>query len=192
MTESNQITLLLGRAVGGDQRAVDALFPLVYQQLKKIAQNKLRPERPDHTLNATALVHEAYLKLINQDQVNWQNRTHFFALAATAMRRILVDYARNRKAGKRGGDEVLITLNEEIMSSSTKAERLVDLDEALKRLEVIHERQCKVVELRFFGGLKEDEIAEALNISLATVKRDWRLSRAWLARELSSTSEKPV
>jgi len=184
MADRQQITRLLGQVVGGDRGAVESLFPLVYDHLRKIAQNKLRSERPDHTLNATALVHEAYIKLVNQEQVDFQNRAHFFAVAATAMRRILVDYARGRAAGKRGGGEILITFNEEIMSSEAKAEQLVDLDEALKRLESIHERQGRVVELRFFGGLKEDEIAESLNVSLATVKRDWRMARAWLAREL--------
>jgi RNA polymerase sigma factor (TIGR02999 family) len=163
---------------------------MVYGQLRKIAQNQLKVERKDHTLNATALVHEAYLKLVNQEQVTWQNRVHFYALAATAMRRILVDYARSRKAGKRGGDEIVITLNEQVMSGDTKAEQLLELDDALNRLEQIHQRQCKVVELRFFAGLKEDEIAESLNISLATVKRDWRLARAWLARELGASGDK--
>ena len=184
MIDNTQITRLLGRVVGGDREAVDILFPMVYEHLRKLAQNQLRQERKDHTLNATALVHEAYLKLVDQHEVSWQNRVHFYALAATAMRRILIDYARRRKAGKRGGDQVQITLNEEIMSSDTKTDRLIELDEALNRLETVHPRQCKVVELRFFAGLKEDEIAESMNVSVATVKRDWRLARAWLAREL--------
>jgi len=186
MSDQEQITRLLVRAAGGDRKAVDDLFPVVYQQLRKIAQNKLRPERANHTLNATALVHEAYIKLINQEQMEWQNRAHFYAIAATAMRRILVDYARNRNAEKRGGGNVFITLNDEIMSAETKAERIVELDDAIGRLEAINERQAKVVVLRFFGGLKESEIGESLNISLATVKRDWRLARAWLARELGN------
>jgi RNA polymerase sigma factor (TIGR02999 family) len=186
MLETVQITRLLGRVAGGDSNAVESLFPIVYNNLRQIAQNQLRPERADHTLNATALVHEAYLKLVDQQRITWQNRAHFFALAATAMRRILVDYARNRKADKRGGGEVVITLNEEFMRGETRAEELIDLDEALQRLEAVNERHSKVVVLRFFGGLTEDEIAEALNISTATVKRDWRLARAWLARELGT------
>jgi RNA polymerase sigma factor (TIGR02999 family) len=186
MTDYQQITLLLGRAVGGDQDALNSLFPLVYNGLRSIAQNQLRMERKDHTLNATALVHEAYLKLVNQQEVTWQNRVHFFAVAATAMRRILVDYARARQAGKRGGKDVVITLNEEIMSGETRAGQLLELDDALHRLQALHERQSRVVELRFFAGLKEDEIAESLNISVATVKRDWRLARAWLAREMGA------
>jgi RNA polymerase sigma factor (TIGR02999 family) len=186
MVDSTQITRLLSKLVGGDDRAADALFPLVYDHLRRIAQNQLRSERKDHTLNATALVHEAYLKLIDQDQVDWQNRVHFYAIAARAMRRILVDYARRRQAGKRGGDQVLVTFNEELMSAEAKAEQIIELDDAMNRLAEIHPRQQKVVELRFFAGLKEDEIAESLKISPATVKRDWRLARAWLARELSS------
>ena len=189
MSEEREITRLLGRVVGGDQDAVNVLFPMVYNQLRSIAQNHLRLERKDHTLNATALVHEAYLKLIKQEEVSWQNRVHFFALAATAMRRILIDYARARQAGKRGGNEAVITLNEEVMPGEAKAEKLLELDAALTRLEGLHARQCKVVELRFFAGLKEDEIAESLNISLATVKRDWRMARAWLARELGAAEE---
>lgn len=192
MTENRQITRLLGRVVGGDQEAVNDLFPLVYNQLRGLAQNQLRGERKDHTLNATALVHEAYLKLVKQEEVDWQNRVHFFAVAATAMRRILIDYARARHAGKRGGPDVAITLNEELMPGEAKAERLLELDHALTRLEGLDQRQSKVVELRFFAGLKEDEIAENLGISLATVKRDWRLARAWLARELGAEGDGPV
>jgi len=192
MTENRQITRLLGRVVGGDQEAVRDLFPLVYNQLRGLAQNQLRGERKDHTLNATALVHEAYLKLIKQEEVDWQNRVHFFAVAATAMRRILIDYARARQAGKRGGPEAAITLNEELMPGEAKAERLLELDDALTRLESLNQRQGKVVELRFFAGLKEDEIAEHLGISLATVKRDWRLARAWLARELGADDHDSV
>jgi RNA polymerase sigma factor (TIGR02999 family) len=186
MSDPVQITRLLSQVVGGDERAANVLFPMVYDHLRSIARNQLQSERKDHTLNATALVHEAYLKLVDQTQVNWQNRVHFYAVAAGAMRRILVDYARRRQAGKRGGDQVLVTFNEELMSAEAKAEQIIELDDALNRLAEVHPRQQKVVELRFFAGLKEDEIAESLRISLATVKRDWRLARAWLARELNS------
>ena len=189
MSDIEQITRLLGRVSGGDTNAVESLFPIVYNNLRRIAQNQLRPERADHTLNATALVHEAYLKLVNQERMTWQNRAHFYALAATAMRRILVDYARSRQADKRGGGEVVITLNEEFMRGATRPEVLLDLDAALDRLKDLHERQSQVVVMRFFGGLKEDEIAEALHISVATVKRDWRLARAWLARELGTETD---
>ena len=186
MPVQEQITQLLGQLAGGDRSVVDAILPLVYEELRRMAHGQLRGERKDHTLNATALVHEAYLKLVNQDQVNWQNRAHFLAIAAQAMRRILISYARGRLAEKRGSGEPAVTFNDEFMGQEARAGELVALDEALVRLKAVSERQCRVVELRFFGGLTESEIAEAIGVSTPTVKRDWRMARAWLSRELDS------
>lgn len=169
---------------GGNRAVVNALMPLVYDELHRIAQNRLRGERSDHTLNATALVNEAYLKLIDQTRVTWQNRAHFYAIAAQAMRRILVNYAEARKAEKRGGGQGLVTFNDDLMGKETRAEELIDLDEALTRLKLLSERQAAVVEYHFFGGLTHEEIAEVLVVSLPTVRRDWRLAKAWLTREL--------
>lgn len=188
MAVQEQITQLLGQLVGGDRSVVDAILPLVYDELRRMAQGQLRGERPDHTLNATALVHEAYLKLVNQNQVNWQNRAHFLAIAAQAMRRILISYARARLAEKRGRGEPAVTFNDELMGKEANAGELIALDEALVKLQSASERQCRVVELRFFGGLTESEIAEVMGISVPTVKRDWRLARAWLSRELDSAA----
>ncbi len=180
----NRITLLLGKLTEGNRGIVDALLPLVYDELRKLAQWQLRGERPDHTLSATALVHEAYLKLVDQDQVTWQNRAHFFAIAAQAMRRILINYAQSRMAQKRGGGEPVVTFNEELMQAEAKAEDLLALDEALNKLESLSPRQSQIVEYRFFGGLNHQEIAEVLKMSEPTVRREWRLARAWLSREL--------
>jgi len=184
MQVKDQITQLLIEVEGGDPRAVDVLFPLVYGELRAMARGQLRGEREGHTLNATALVHEAYTKLVRQSQANWQNRAHFLAVAAQAMRRILINYANGRLAAKRGGGQPAVTLNEELFSEQHRTEQLVALDSALARLQELNERQARIVELRFFGGLTEKEIAEVLKISVPTVKRDWRVARAWLAREL--------
>lgn len=180
-----QITELLGQLQDGDRRVVDKLLPLVYNQMKLMAGKQLRHERPDHTLNATALVHEAYLKLVDQTRVQWQNRAHFLAIAAQAMRRILINYANARLAEKRGAGQAVVTFNEELFNHEAKAGDLVALDEALRRLKELNERQSKVVEYRFFGGLTQEEIAEVLEVSVPTVRRDWRLARAWLSRELA-------
>jgi RNA polymerase sigma factor (TIGR02999 family) len=180
------ITGMLVQATRGDQAVVDGLMPLVYDQLRDLAEKQLARERPDHTLGATALVHEAYFKLVDQKRVTWQNRAHFFAIAARAMRRILINYARSRMAEKRGGGQAVATLDEDFMGHSGRAEELVDLDDALSRLGAMNERQSKVVEYRFFGGLKDKEIAQVLGISIPSVRRDWRLARAWLSRELRS------
>lgn len=179
-----QVTELLQQLTGGNRTVVDALMPLVYGELQRAAHFKLRGERPDHTLNTTGLVHEAYLKLVNQRDVTWQNRAHFLAIAAQAMRRILINYAESRRAQKRGGGQPIVTFNEESLVGEARAEELIDLDEALERLKVLNERQSRIVELRFFGGLTNDEIAEALGVSEPTVRRDWRLARAWLSREM--------
>jgi RNA polymerase sigma factor (TIGR02999 family) len=186
MRQDQATTQMLLDLSGGDRSLVDALMPLVYDELHKIAQRSLHSERRDHTLNATALVNEAYLKLIDQTRVTWQNRAHFYAIAAQAMRRILVNYAQARKAQKRGGGEALVTFNDDLMGKETRAGELVDLDEALTRLKVLSERQAAVVEYHFFGGLTHEEIAEVLAVSLPTVRRDWRLAKAWLTRELKT------
>ena len=164
---------------------VDELTPLVYQELKRIAGGQLRRERQGHTLQATALVHEAYMKLVDQRDVNWRNRSHFFALAAQAMRRILMDYAKSRGREKRGGGVHKTSLDEALIVAEDRSSTLVAIDEALTRLEELDQRQAKVVELRFFGGLSVEETAEALGISAPTVKREWAMAKAWLYRELS-------
>ncbi len=171
---------------GGNRDALDQLLPFVYDELHRQASRYLRRERSDHTLQTTALIHEAYLKLIDQREVEWQNRAHFFAVAAQAMRRILVDYARTRKREKRGGDDVKLQLDEAInVSTGEKSIDLVALDEALARLSGYDERQAKVVELRYFSGMTEEETAEVLGISPATVRRDWNMAKAWLYSRLT-------
>jgi RNA polymerase sigma factor (TIGR02999 family) len=185
VTHQVHITELLGELTGGNRTVVDSLLPLVYDELHEMAGRQLRRERPDHTLNATALVHEAYLKLVDQKKVNWQNRAHFFGIASLAMRRILINYAQMHVAEKRGGNNIFVTFDEAVSPRESKAEELLVLDEALKRLEQLNERQAKVVEYRFFGGLTQEEIAEVLNVSVPTIRRDWRLARAWLSRELN-------
>jgi RNA polymerase sigma factor (TIGR02999 family) len=184
----NQITQLLGQVTEGDRNAVNVLLPLVYDELRRLAGYQLKGERKDHTLNATALVHEAYLKLVRQSQVTWQNRAHFLAVAAQAMRRILINYASARLADKRGGGAPMVTFDESSLGNEARADELVALDEALTRLKALDERQALVVEYRFFGGLTHEEIAEVLGISVPTVKRDWRMARAWLSRELGAGS----
>lgn len=186
MSLQSQVTILLEKIGEGDGRAIDELLPLVYDQLKAIAGNQLKNERPNHTLNTTALVHEAYLKLVHQDRASWENRAHFFAIAAQAMRRVLITYAKGRLAQKRGGGEPIVTFNEEVMSGDVRANELVALDKALNQLNEMSPRQGKIVELRFFGGLTEPEIAKLMKISESTVKREWRVARAWLNRELNN------
>jgi RNA polymerase sigma factor (TIGR02999 family) len=180
----SEFTILLQELSGGSDRVVDEMLPLIYDELHQLAQRKLVRERKGHTLNATALVHEAYMKLVDQTRVNWQNRAHFIAIAAQAMRRILINYAQQRKARKRGGGEALVTFMEENVAREARPDELIALDEALHRLSEMNERQGKVVEYWFFGGLTHEEIAEVLNVSLPTVRRDWRLARAWLTKEL--------
>lgn len=187
MTNKENITQLLEELTGGNHAAVDALMPLVYDELHQVAHMQLRKERRNHTLNATALVHEAYFKLVDQTKVNWQNRAHFFAIASQAMRRILINYAYQRKAQKRGGEDVKITFVDENIMRESKPEELLALDEALNKLKLINERQSKIIEYWFFVGLTHEEIAEVLGISVPTVRRDWRLARAWLSRELKKT-----
>lgn len=179
-----EVTQLLLEWSGGDEEALDQLLPVVYDELRRLAHYHLRRERADHTLSTTALVHEAYLKLVDQHQVDWQNRAHFFAIAAQAMRRILLKYARRRQALKRGAGQVRLSLDKVDLISEARSEELIALDEALSRLEVMDERLGRIVEYRYFGGLTIDETAEVLDLSPATVKRDWRTARAWLYREL--------
>lgn len=186
MPPSANITRLLLDWRSGNQQALDELFPHVYDELKQIAHLHLRKERDDHTLNTTGLVHEAYLKLVDIQQVQWQDRSHFFAVAARAMRRILVSYARQHNAQKRGGRERPMSLDENLVLTSDRAKELLDLDDALRRLAVLNERLAQVVELRFFGGLSIEETATALDVSVNTVKRDWQKAKAWLHRELQT------
>jgi RNA polymerase sigma factor (TIGR02999 family) len=179
------VTELLLKLSGGNRAVVDELTPFLYRELKRIAAVQLRSERPNHTLVATALVHEAYLKLVDQRQVTWRNRAHFFGVAAQLMRRILLDYAKGRGCGKRGGDVHRTSLDEALVVSYDRAYELVEIDVALERLEALDQRQAKVVEMRFFGGLSVEETAEALGVSEPTVKREWAMAKAWLHRELS-------
>lgn len=166
---------------------MDDLLPLVYDELKKIAARQLRSERPEHTLCTTALVHEAWVELSNLDRIKWQNRSHYLALAAQAMRRVLIDHAVARRAQKRGGGQHLESLEGDAVSMvQERATELLDLDAALERLAALDERQARIVECRFFAGMSIEETATALDVSPATVKREWALARAWLNRELST------
>jgi len=178
------VTDLLVNWGKGDKEALNKLMPLVYDELHKLASRYLRRERPDHTLQTTALVHEAYLKLVDQRKANWENRVQFFAVAAQLMRRILVDYARGHRASKRGGDLCKLSLDEGLVSSEEKGAELLALDEALGKLAVLDSQQSRVVELRVFAGLTLEETAQALNISPRTVRREWGMAKAWLHREI--------
>jgi RNA polymerase sigma factor (TIGR02999 family) len=180
-----QVTELLVAWGNGDPHALEELMPLVYRELRRLAHGRLGRERPDHTLQTTALVHEAYLRLVDQQEANWQNRTQFFAVAAQMMRRILVDYARARQYGKRGGGAQNVELDEAMVVSRDRAAAVVALDELLMSLAELDPRMSRVVELRFFGGLSVEETAEILRISPGTVKRDWTLAKAWLQREMT-------
>ncbi len=168
----------------GDQEALNKLMPLVYDELHRLASRYLRHERPGHTLQTTALVHEAYLKLVDERNANWQNRVHFFAAAAQVMRHVLVDYARSRRASKRGGDYCRLSLDEARISSEEKDADLLALNDALNNLAAIDPQQSRVVELRVFGGLTVEETAEALGISPRTVKREWSMAKAWLHKQI--------
>jgi RNA polymerase sigma factor (TIGR02999 family) len=183
---SKQITRLLEQWSNGDAEVLDDLMPLVYLELRRQASGYLRRERPNHTLQPTALINEAYLKLIGQRDVKWQNRAHFFAFAAQAMRHILVDYARERKREKRGGAPENLPLDEALtIVSQEKSIDLVALDEALNKLAAFDERQARVVELRYFSGLSIEETAEVLHVSNVTVRRDWNMAKAWLHQEIT-------
>jgi RNA polymerase sigma factor (TIGR02999 family) len=183
---AHDITEMLQEWRDGKKEVLDKLLPLVYSELRRQAARHLRRERKDHTLQTTALIHEAYLKLVDQRNMRWESRTHFFAIASQAMRRILVDYARTRKREKRGGHDVRLSLGAaEALASNEKPVDLVALDEALTRLAAIDEQQSRVVELRYFSGLSLEETATILNISRATAAREWSLAKAWLHRELT-------
>jgi RNA polymerase sigma-70 factor (ECF subfamily) len=181
---SDKITQLLIAWRNGEAKALDDLMPLVHRELKRIARNFMRRQHVGHTLQTTALVNEAFVRLVDSDKVNWQDRSHFFAISAQLMRRVLVDAARRKNSAKRGGERVQVTLADDLRSDDTDQVDVVAIDDALKRLARLNQRQCQIVELRYFGGLTEDEIAETLNISARTVRRDWNLARAWLYREL--------
>jgi RNA polymerase sigma factor (TIGR02999 family) len=171
---------------GGDSEAPARLMPLVYEELRQLARQYLQSERPDHTLQATGLVHEAYLRLVDQSTTTWQNRAHFFGVAAQVMRRILVDYARSHRAEKRGGGWDKLVFDEALAPSAERSIDLIALDDALKDLLALDPRQSQIVELRFFGGLTNEEVGEVLDVSPRTVKREWRMAKAWLRREIFS------
>lgn len=181
---TGEFTRMLVRVREGDEGAFNEILPYVYGELKQIAHRQLQRERSGHTLSTTALVHEAYLRLLGHENVEWQDRAHFRAVAAQAMRRILVDYARRRYAQKRGGRKQPLTLDEKAIAVEAQAEMLVTLDQAMTRLEALNARLCRVVEYRFFGGLTEVEIASVLDVSDRTVRRDWVKARAWLFKEI--------
>ena len=179
------VTKLLAQWSNGDQGALEALIPLVYEELRRVARYYLKQEKQNHTLSSTALVHEAYLRLVNQKEVTWQNRAHFFAVAAQMMRRILVDHARRRGYAKRGGGAMTLALEEAVATPQRREIDLVALDDALDSLAKLDQRQSRMVELRFFGGLSIEETSEVLGVSMPTVKREWASARAWLYREIS-------
>jgi RNA polymerase sigma factor (TIGR02999 family) len=184
MLPSNKkdFTEALQRFDNKNRKDADRLFPIVYDQLKSLAKVYMSRENIDHTLDATGLVHEAYFKMVDQSRVDWQGKTHFFAVGATAMRRILVDYARAKKRVKRGGDQVRVDLEEGKAISIHNDEHIIIIDDAITALEKIDKRQSEIVELRFFGGLTVKEVAEAMNISKRTVEGDWTMAKAWLQR----------
>jgi RNA polymerase sigma-70 factor (ECF subfamily) len=185
MSPPENVTQLLIAWNGGDKDALDKLLPIVYDELRRQAARYLRRERPGHTLQTTALIHEAYLRLIDQKSVHWQNRAQFFGIAAQMMRRILVDHARTKHRAKRGGSDIRVSLTDATSVTKGPDLDLVELDDALNRLAEIDPQQSKIVELKFFSGLNVEETAAALQISPATVKRDWKVAKAWLYREIS-------
>lgn len=181
-----QLTQLLEQWQEGNQEALESLMPVVYSELKRLAGSYLRRERPDHTLQSAALVNEAYLRLIEQRDTRWQNRAHFYGIAAQAMRRILADHARGHNAAKRGSGLPELELNEAVAQAQSRSVDLLDLEEALQKLEKLDPQQGRIVELRFFSGLSIEDTANVLGISPATVKRDWAAARAWLFREIGA------
>ena len=180
----SEVTQLLQQWGRGSQAAFDALTPLVYDELHERARNYLRQERPDHTLQPTALIHEVYMRMVGEEQPHFQNRSHFFAIAARAMRRVLVDHARRRGARKRGSGADNLSLDEALIPSESDNTDILALDEALGKLAVYDERKCRIVEMRYFGGCTVEEVAEALNVAVITVVRDTRMAEAWLRRAL--------
>jgi RNA polymerase sigma factor (TIGR02999 family) len=186
-TSTRLITQRLLAWSDGDPEALEELMQIVYKELRRLANHYLRSERPDHTLQPTALVHEAYLRLTDQNQVHWQNRAHFFGVAAQMMRRVLVDHARANCRAKRGGAAHKVSLEETINLFQKQDEQIVELDAALTRLREIDSRKCEVVELRYFAGMSVEETAEVLGISCNTVMRDWNMAKAWLYQELKKS-----
>lgn len=186
MSETHEVTLLLAKWAEGNQQALEELTPLVYRELRLLAASYLRKERQGHTLQPTALVHEAYLRLVDQTKPNWQDRSHFFGVAARLMRQILVDHARQKQAGKRGGSRVQVALDHAVSFQPERSGDLLALDASLNALDKFDPRKCKAVELRYFGGLSLEEIAKTLDVSAVTVRRDLRLAQAWLQNDMQS------
>jgi RNA polymerase sigma factor (TIGR02999 family) len=184
----HRVTQLLANWSHGDDAALEELTPLVYEELRRLAHHFMEGQRPDHTLQTTVLVNEAYLRLADQTNPNWQDRAHFFAVAARAMRQILVNYAKSSRAQKRGGGALKVELDEAALVSPEESKEIVDLHEALERLAALDSRKAQVVELKYFGGLNYDEMAEVLKISRVTVRRDWEFAKVWLYTELHNTS----
>jgi RNA polymerase sigma factor (TIGR02999 family) len=185
---SGSVTKLLHGWRKGDREALDSLLPLVYDELRRVAHHQLQNERPDHTLQSAALVHEAYLRLVGQEAPEWQNRAHFFAVAAQLVRQILVDYARRHRAAKRGGGAWKLSLADAVDLPQPGDVDLIALDDALKTLAQTDPRQCRVIELRFFAGLSVEETSQVLGVAASTVQRDWIAARAWLYREISGSA----
>ena len=189
MPNSAKITKLLKDATDGDNQALEQLYPQVYENLHRLAAKYMNRERKGHTLQATALVNEAFIRLADGQDVDWQSRNHFYAVAATVMRRILTDHAKAKHAAKRGGKDIRVSFDEKFHTSNRTEPGILELDDALNRLKEINERQARVVELRYFGGLNIEETAEVLQSSPATVKRDWATAKMWLYRELDKKTE---
>ena len=185
MSSTHEVTELLTAWSGGDKAALDKLMPLIHQELRRLAHHYMSRERPGHTMQTTALVNEAYLRLVNREGVHWQNRAHFFAIASQLMRHILVDHARSHAYAKRGGGAQTISLDEAMVVSQERAAEVVALDDVLKQLADIDPQQSRIVELRFFGGLTIEETAVVLGLSPATIKREWQTAKAWLYHELA-------
>lgn len=187
MADGSDVTQLLRQLRDGQPQAASELFPLIYGELRRIANVQMSRERRGHTLQATAIVHEAYMRMAGGQQVDWQDRAHFFAFAARTMRQVLLDYARQRRAGKRGGEAAhKVDLDSELLVGDDRLEDVIALDDLLNRLAAMDPDQARIVELRFFGGLNVEETAEAMGVSPRTVKREWQMARAWLDRELAS------
>ena len=184
MVQEPDVTALLVEVANGNQAAQEQLVPLVYDQLKRLARRYMRRERADHTLQTTALVHEAYLRLAGRSGLPWRDRSHFFQIAAHVMRQVLVDRARKRHAGKRGGSVLQVSLDKALDIAEAQSADLLALEDALARLQQVDGRQCQVIEMRFFAGMSEEEIAQALGVSERTVNREWRMARAWLYQEV--------
>lgn len=186
MTVNSQVTELLNDWQGGDRTALEKLTPVIYDELKRIAHRYVQRERSGHTLQTTALVNEAYLRLAAQKEIAWENRAHFFAVSAQVMRHILIDYARRRRYAKHGGELQQVPLEEATLMSAERATELIALDEALNELKQLDQRKSSVVELRYFGGLSLEEAADVLDVSVMTVRRDWRAAKAWLYRRMTT------